>query len=96
MSAGAPVPLGRFYTSAGAREALARYPHLAVRLLEWLNAHARGECPEMPPNDQQANAEAVAGGLPVCTRWRTGIADRPWLWIETEADRSRTTLRLPE
>ncbi|MFL1416550.1 hypothetical protein ACI77M_10050 [Pseudomonas fildesensis] len=44
--------------------------------------------------DQQANADALVHGNRVLSSYK--VSEDQWLWIITEADRSTTTLLLPE
>jgi hypothetical protein len=61
---------------------------------EFINRHVRGDYGEMPPEDVAANKEAVRDGARVMSAYTTLNGKR--IWVITEADRSATTLLLPE
>jgi hypothetical protein len=84
-----PFPLGRTYITATAHRALS-----APDVLLALRRHARGDWGELPPEDWQANELALVEGSRLFSTYRDerGI----WFWIITEADRSATTVLLPE
>jgi hypothetical protein len=60
---------------------------------EFIDRHVRGDYGHMPPEDVTAN-EAVRDGARVMSAYTTLSGKR--LWVITEADRSATTLLLPE
>lgn len=82
-------PLGRLVAAPGALAALerAKQPPACFR-------HAGGDWGELEPADVAENEYSVAHGFRLLSRYRTDAGDR--LWIITEADRSATTLLLPE
>ena len=55
--------------------------------------HARGDWGDLSPEDAAENELSPAGGLPAALGLRRG--DRRF-WVITEADRSVTTVLLPE
>jgi hypothetical protein len=59
-----------------------------------LSRHAIGDWGELEPADVAENEYSVAHGLRLLSSYRTDVGER--LWINTEADRSATTLFLPE
>lgn len=61
---------------------------------EFLNRHVRGDYGEMPTEDVSANDEAIRDGARVMSAYTTLNGKK--LWVITEADRSVTTLLLPE
>jgi hypothetical protein len=62
--------------------------------LEFLHRHLSGDWGELCDEDRQANEEVLEADLRVLSAYRTAHATK--LWIITEADRSVTTLLLPE
>ena len=90
--------LGQIVATPGALEA-ARYPE---QFLELLARHARGDWGCVDPEDAATNAEAVQAGLRILSAYPID-PDKPCagygdncLWVITEADRSATTLLLPD
>ena len=61
---------------------------------EFLNRHACGDWGDLCPEDRQANDEALKDGMRLLSSYR--LSDGTKIWIITEADRSVTTLLLPE
>jgi hypothetical protein len=61
---------------------------------EFLSRHVRGDYGEMPAEDVAANDEAIRDGARVMSAYTTLKGKR--IWVITEADRSVTTLLLPE
>jgi hypothetical protein len=84
-------PLGDLYSTPGALAALEEAKSTALDLVA---RHVTGDWSEMAEEDQQANQLAVADGSRVFSAYHlsTGVK----LWIITEADRSATTLLLPD
>ena len=60
----------------------------------FLARHAIGDWGELEPTDVAENEYSVAHGFRLLSSYRTDAGKR--LWIITEADRSSTTLLLPE
>lgn len=95
MVAANPSPpklaLGQVYLTPGAIDALSRAG-------EWPDAylarHAGGDWGDVDPEDWWLNDRALVEGARVLSAYRTALAAR--LWVITEADRSATTLLLPE
>ena len=95
-----PVPkfkLGRTVATPGALDALERAGQDAA---EFLDRHARGDWGEVGEADWKVNDAAVAHEhdpdrqARLLSAYRTGLGER--LWVITEADRSATTLLLPD
>ena len=84
-------PLGQIVTTPGALAALERAQQPATCFLA---RHAIGDWGELEPTDVAENEYSVAHGFRLLSSYRTGAGER--LWIITEADRSATTLLLPE
>lgn len=83
--------LGGLYSTPGAMAALKA---AKTTSLAFLVRHVTGDWTEMAEEDQQANELAVAEGSRIFSAYHldTGVK----LWIITEADRSVTTLLLPD
>jgi hypothetical protein len=56
--------------------------------------HAKGEWGELSAEDARLNDEALVSGERILSAHRTARKEK--LWIITEADRSATTILLPE
>ena len=61
---------------------------------DFLSRHVRGDWGEVCDEDKQLNDQAVTDGDRLLSAYRTLKNTR--IWIITEADRSATTLLLPE
>jgi hypothetical protein len=86
----APLPLGRVVATPGALELLKegkRHP------FDLLARHATGDWGELCAFDRRQNEIALREGLRVLSSYET-TAGR--VWVITEADRSVTTVLLPE
>lgn len=64
------------------------------QMLAALNRHARGDWGDVDEHDRQANNTALREGTRLLSSYHT--ADGTRFWIITEADRSATTVLLPE
>ena len=87
------LPLGKTYCTMGAlfafTQALDEEPD------KFLARHANGgDWGELSESDRQANEHAVANGLRVLSAYTLRTGEK--IWIITEADRSSTTILLPE
>lgn len=85
------LPLGQVLATPGALELLRS---LKLTPLQFVLRHMGGDWGDVCEEDRQANAEALAHGARVVSVYVLGPTQR--LWIITEADRSSTTLLLPE
>jgi hypothetical protein len=74
------------------RAALAVLPQLDV--LEALGRHSRGDWGDIDPEDRGVNEEALRDGDRLLSVYTS--TDGRKFWIITEADRSVTTVLLPE
>lgn len=83
--------LGRLVATPGALDALARTGENPLR---YLARHATGDWGEVDADDQAANDQALVDGERLLSAYR--LTDGTRLWIITEADRSASTLLLPE
>ena len=82
------IPLGQIVATRAVLEAI---PNEAV--VNGLRRHARGDWGEVCQQDWQANEEALNDGARLLSVYKAGEAK---FWIITEADRSATTVLLPE
>jgi hypothetical protein len=83
--------LGRVVATPGALSALEKAEQLPAAFLD---RHVNGDWGEVPDADKQENEVAVEQGLRILSAYTTSAGDQ--MWIVTEADRSATTLLLPE
>ncbi|VGO14093.1 hypothetical protein PDESU_02650 [Pontiella desulfatans] len=83
--------LGQVVCTPGAIQALENTGHSAS---EFLVRHALGDWGDLCAEDKQANDEAIADDLRILSAYRLQDGER--IWILTEANRSVTTLLLPE
>lgn len=60
----------------------------------FLARHQAGDWGDLDPEDRQANEDALRRGERLLSAYETSKGTR--LWIITEADRSSTTLLLPD
>ena len=91
MAPGPLFPLGQVLATPHALAVLEDHGVLPASLLE---RHGRGDWGELCEEDAQANRDALRGGLRLLSSYR--LADGVKVWLITEADRSSTTLLLPE
>ena len=82
-------PLGRVVATANAADVLPRAEVLAA-----IDRHATGDWGELDDEDRLANERALRDGSRLLSVYRTESGTR--FWIITEADRSATTVLLPE
>jgi hypothetical protein len=83
--------LGRVVATPGALRAL---EHAEQSPIEFLDRHATGDWGELDEEDKGENAFSVRYGFRILSAYTTSVGDK--LWLITEADRSVTTLLLPE
>ena len=83
-------PLGQIVATPGALELLDR---AAVNAAELILRHQSGDWGNVPPEDAEENDRSVINGNRILSSYPVG-EDR--IWIITEADRSSTTLLLPD
>ena len=84
-------PVGRVVATPGALRAFEKAEQLPAAFLD---RHVHGDWGDVPEEDKQANERSVAQGLRILSAYTTSAGDT--IWILTEADRSATTLMLPE
>jgi hypothetical protein len=82
-------PLGRLVTTPAALELLNQMDVLAA-----LSRHVRGDWGDLRKQDKQANDEAVHDFARIFSAYHDSGDHK--FWIITEADRSVTTVLLPE
>jgi len=83
--------LGKTLMTRGAQGALeeaGQSPH------EFLQMHERGDWGEVSEDDQRENELSVREGFRILSAYCTSKGKR--IWVITEADRSATTILLPE
>ena len=85
----APFPLGSLYITPGAQEKLSNEDTLAA-----LSRHARGDWGDVGDEDWQENELCLKEGSRLLSVYET--ANGVKFWIITEADRSATTILLPD
>ena len=86
----APLPLGRVVATPGALRLLME---ARAHPFEYLARHATGDWGELCAFDRRQNEIALRDGYRVLSSYDVS-AER--VWIITEADRSVTTILLPE
>ena len=88
--------LGQLGATPGALGLLAGTfgPDAAAMLTSLLRRHVTGDWGDLDEEDRRDNDAAVRHGTRVFSAYRVTSADR--VWIITEADRSVTTVLLPE
>lgn len=91
MSHTALFPLGRVQASGGAIAVLAESEEDAIT---YLVKHVTGDWSEMDEEDLQENRYSVDKRLRIFSAYQLKSGVR--IWIITEADRSVTTILLPE
>lgn len=91
-----PFPLGSLYITPGAQAAFgdARCDHVTSGVREALNRHMRGDWGEVCDEDWKQNDFSLENGFRILSAYKSkaGIT----FWIITEADRSATTILLPD
>ena len=81
--------LGRTVITRGALDAVE-----GVDVHAGIARHARGDWGDLCSEDKQANDDALQVGTRLLSAYRTDAGRK--FWIITEADRSATTVLLPE
>src|SRR5436190_10770987 len=87
----ARFPLGGTYITPGAQDALMTAGQTPI---EFLRRHVSGDWSGLSDTDAEENETSLREGFRVLSAYQTAIGDR--LWIITEADRSSTTILLPD
>jgi hypothetical protein len=87
-----PLRLGKTYCTPGALGAfMAALDEVPSK---YLTRHASGDWGEVDEHDRRANEHALAHGLRVLSAYTLSGGEK--IWVVTEADRSMTTILLPE
>ncbi len=86
----APLPLGRVVATPGALELLGKS---GEHPFDYLARHATGDWGELCAFDRRQNEIALREGYRVLSCYPVGSE---CVWVITEADRSVTTILLPE
>jgi hypothetical protein len=86
----APFPLGRILATPGALEAIRA---VGGDLLHLLSRHASGDWGDLDAHDRRENGRALKNGRRLLSAYPVGEGR---VWVITEADRSVTTILLPE
>jgi hypothetical protein len=84
-------PLGRVVATPGALRAL---EEANQNPFEFLARHQAGDWGDLCEEDKRENEFSVHGGFRILSAYRT--RNNTKVWVITEADRSATTLLLPE
>ena len=84
-------PLGRVVATPGALRAIAAAGH---RPQEFLHRHEQGDWGELDKEDCRENERSLKDDCRLLSAYR--LRDGNKIWIITEADRSATTILLPE
>jgi hypothetical protein len=85
-----PLPLGRIVATPGALKVLAE---AGEDLLHYLARHASGDWGALDEDDREENERSLKHGWRILSSYPVG---EKTIWIITEADRSVTTILLPE
>lgn len=83
--------LGRILSTPGALTALEEANQSPA---EFLDRHVRGDWGDVDDEDRQANEDALRDGTRILSSYKTKVGVK--VWIITEADRSATTILLPD
>ena len=86
------VPLGRLLATPGALAAFERNPTVGV--WDYLRRHLTGDWGAVDREDWAANDRAVQDGTRLLSAY--ALPDGTKVWIITEADRTATTILLPD
>ena len=84
-------PLGQVVATPGALAALEQAGHAP---LEFISRHVAGDWGELDEEDRRENEFSLKEGFRILSAYR--LKDGTKIWIITEADRSSTTILLPE
>jgi hypothetical protein len=85
-----PLPLGRVVATPGALQVLAE---AGEEPFSYLARHASGDWGDLDAHDRGENERSLNHGWRVLSSYPVG---KRTVWIITEADRSVTTILLPE
>jgi len=85
-------PLGQIVATPGA---LAAFEKTGQTPLDFLSRHVRGDWGELDEHDRKENELSLKRGFRLLSSYRLSSGDTK-VWVITEADRSVTTLLLPD
>ena len=85
-------PLGQIVATPGALAALGKAGQTPQ---DFLSRHVCGDWGELDEHDRKENELGLKRGFRLMSSYRTGAGDAK-VWVITEADRSVTTLLLPD
>jgi hypothetical protein len=83
--------LGQVVATPGALNAMT---DLNTIPLDLIHRHVTGDWGDLGAEDQEQNLLAIRAGLRIFSNYKIGTTTK--IWIITEADRSSTTLLLPD
>lgn len=83
--------LGQIVSTPGALVAIS---NAGQTPFAFINRHAAGDWGEVDEHDRQENAYSLEHGFRLMSVYRTKLDEK--IWVITEADRSVTTVLLPE
>lgn len=83
--------LGQVVATPGALDAMTE---LYFSPLDLIHRHVTGDWGDLGAEDQQQNLLAIRSGLRIFSSYKLGASTK--IWIITEANRSSTTLLLPD
>jgi hypothetical protein len=84
-------PVGRVTVTSGALELMEEYE---INLMDLLLRHVAGDWGDLDEKDKKENDFSITRSLRILSAYK--VADEKKLWIITEADRSSTTILLPD
>jgi hypothetical protein len=84
-------PLGSVVMTPAARDLT---KELGLDPAQWLARHCTGDWGDLDEQDKQENELSVKEGFRILSAYKVGKGEK--LWIITEADRSVTTILLPD
>jgi len=84
-------PLGKVVATPGALDAL---KESGLSPFDFLSRHLAGDWGIVDNEDKQSNDDALINGERILSAYLTNMGVK--IWVITEADRSATTLLLPE
>ena len=85
-------PVGRLLATPGALAAFERHPSVGV--WDYLRRHITGDWGNLEPADVAENELSLQQGFRLLSAYN--LPDGTRIWIITEADRSATTVLLPD
>ena len=83
--------LGQLVATPGALAALEKSGQSPM---DFLSQHVTGDWGELSEDDRKENRFSLENGFRLLSSYKTNAGDR--VWVITEADRSYTTLLLPD